>query len=372
MKLKEIIAWLEAFAPLSLAESYDFAGLVCGSPDVEVTGVLVCLNADLGTLEEAERLGTNFIIAHHPPLFRTLRTVAETTSEGCFISQAIRQGIAVYASHTNFDTASGGLTDMLTDRLQLQEIVGLQKHGQVDLYKLVVYTPAPTINQLREALFEAGAGKMGLYEDCGFVGIGHGTFKPMAGSNPSIGKQGVFEVVEEARLEVLVSEEALSNVLKALKKNHPYEEPAYDVIRLVQPTKTTYMGRLGMLPTLMNEGAFLTYLADRLGCSAVRTVGNAPVSISRIAIANGSYDRSLLSDIQKAACDALVTGDIKYHDALDLQTAGVYAVDAGHFYTEQLFVTGLAEMVRNAFSGIVVHEAVETDVYRYRSALQTE
>lgn len=96
-------------------------------------------------------------------------------------------------------------------------------------YKIVVYVPGDHANKLREAMGNAGAGKIGNYEFCTFTLKGTGRFKPVAGANPTIGEVGKLESVEEERIETVCAEEKLKDVLKAIKEVHPYEEPATDI-----------------------------------------------------------------------------------------------------------------------------------------------
>lgn len=96
-------------------------------------------------------------------------------------------------------------------------------------YKIVVYVPESHADTLREAMGNAGAGKIGNYTFCTFTSKGTGRFKPETGANPTIGEVGKLEAVEEERIETVCSEEKLKDVLKAIKEVHPYEEPATDV-----------------------------------------------------------------------------------------------------------------------------------------------
>lgn len=100
------------------------------------------------------------------------------------------------------------------------------------LFKLIVYVPIENASLLREALGQAGAGRIGNYDFASFSSRGTGRFRPLKGAKPTIGSVGKFEEVEEERIETIVEASALSEVLKALRATHPYEEPAIEILRL--------------------------------------------------------------------------------------------------------------------------------------------
>ena len=119
MKIKEIIDALEHFAPLPLQDSFDNAGLQTGLTGTEATGALLCLDVTEAVLDEAISQGINFIIAHHPLLFHPLKALTGRTEVERCVMKAIRNDIAIYASHTNLDNAKGGVN------YKIAEIIGL-------------------------------------------------------------------------------------------------------------------------------------------------------------------------------------------------------------------------------------------------------
>ncbi len=122
MKIKDIIAPLEEFAPLALAESYDNAGLLVGDPETEVRAAVVCVDATEEVLDEAIALGAGLIIAHHPVIFHPLRSIGPQSNVGNAVMQAIRSDIAIYAAHTNLDRARHGMSHALAKKLGLSNI----------------------------------------------------------------------------------------------------------------------------------------------------------------------------------------------------------------------------------------------------------
>ncbi len=130
MKIKEVAATLEQFAPLPLQESYDNAGLQIGFTEAEdVSGVLLCLDVTEAVIEEAVQRGCNMVVAHHPLLFRGVKCVDDSTLVTRCIRQAIRSGVAVYAAHTNLDNARGGVNWRIAEKLGLQHADFLQPHA---------------------------------------------------------------------------------------------------------------------------------------------------------------------------------------------------------------------------------------------------
>lgn len=122
MKLKNIISYIESIAPISLQEAYDNSGLIFGNPDTEVLKVLVCLDVDMDAIEYAISHNCQLILSHHPTVFKGLKSFSETSKESSILIKAIKNDVALYSSHTNFDSAEGGLSDLLCEELGLRNI----------------------------------------------------------------------------------------------------------------------------------------------------------------------------------------------------------------------------------------------------------
>jgi len=99
--------------------------------------------------------------------------------------------------------------------------------------KLVVFVPPEALEEVRDAVFEAGAGRIGQYERCSWYAAGTGTFRPLPGAAPAVGEVGREERVAELRLETVFPQELEADVIAALRRAHPYEEPAFDVYALL-------------------------------------------------------------------------------------------------------------------------------------------
>src|SRR5699024_1385996 len=244
---KNIIRELEKWAAKSLAYDWDPIGLQVGSLKDETKRVLVTLDVYEEVVDEAIEEGANLIIAHHPLLFNPLKTIDFTTSKGKIVQKLIKHDITVYAIHTNLDIAENGVNDMLADKLRLNDVKPFIPFSNEKLYKLIVFVPVDYVDDLRNAMSEAGAGHIGNYSHCTYQSPGKGTFKPLEGTNPFIGEKGTLEYVDEYKLETIVPESVLSKVLQAMEQSHPYEEVAYDLYELAQKGKQYGLGPIGTL-----------------------------------------------------------------------------------------------------------------------------
>ena len=159
--------------------------------------------------------GCGIILTHHPLIFEPLNSVSDDTETGRLISRASREGIAVIAAHTNLDSARGGLADILAGLLGLQQTAPLQT-AEAGWSKLVAFLPAVDLDRVREAIFTAGAGAIGDYQHCSYIMEGTGTFLPMEGAHPTIGKVGKDETTNELRLEAVFPAARTNEVTAAL------------------------------------------------------------------------------------------------------------------------------------------------------------
>jgi dinuclear metal center YbgI/SA1388 family protein len=364
--VKDIIGLLEEKAPLFLQESYDNSGLQWGDPERDVKKVLVCLDFTEQSLEAAAKENAGLIISHHPPLFKPLRNINTAAGIGAMIAECIKRDICVYAMHTNYDTAKDGLNYYLAKTLELEQVTALKTHYREALYKLVVFIPEDSLSAVRSAMYEAGAGWIEKYSHCGFFVKGNGTFKPLEGTNPYIGQTGKLETVDEYRLETIVPENLLDSVIQSMLKAHPYEEVAYDVYRLENGGHEYSLGTVGKLTKGMKPDEFISHVKEKLKVSNVRIIGSVDGKpINSVAVFCGSFDGDIKPLVQKNA-DALVTGDLKYHDAQQLKQSGIFTVDAGHYYTEKLFVMAISELLKSSFKDVIIIEHYEQDVFEYR------
>ncbi|MFZ5985911.1 MAG: Nif3-like dinuclear metal center hexameric protein [Bacillota bacterium] len=362
--INEIIRFLEELAPNNLAEDYDNVGLLLGNRDSAVNRVMVCLDVTSKVAAEAAEKGVDLIVSHHPVIFKGLKRINEDDPKGRIIYNLIKNNIGVYSVHTNLDVVKGGVNNHLSMTLGLTEIKNLKKYKSEMLYKIVVFVPQDSVDLVRDAMSRAGAGWIGNYSDCSFMTKGTGTFRPLEGTNPYIGKKGNLERVDEYRLETVAPQKSLKKVVEAMTSAHPYEEVAYDIYPLEVSAKEYGMGDIGVLkePVTLNE--FVKTVKEKLDVSSVRVIGSIDRKIKNVAVFCGSFDESL-SGLVKSNADVLVTGDIKYHTAVDIMEMGMCVIDAGHFNTEKIIVPRLSELISGKFPELeVISNKVEEDPFK--------
>ncbi len=367
-KISDIVGILNVLAPFGLAEEWDNAGLQVGDPAASAGKIMVSLDAGRSAIEAAIGAGCRLLVTHHPFIFRALKKISIADPQGRLIALALKNDLAIIAMHTNFDIADGGVNDLLAGRLGLTGCEPLQVAVSEDLIKLAVFVPKGHEEKVLEALL-AYSGFIGNYCDCSFRSEGIGTFRPLEGAEPFQGEVGRREYAEEARIEVLLRKVDMSAALKSMLKVHPYEEPAFDLYPLLNKGKTAGMGRIGALPEPLTLGEFAAGVKKRLGCDSVRFVGDAGRMVRKIAICGGS-GASLLRDAVKQGADALVSGDVKYHEAREAEEAGLALVDAGHFATELPMVRGLKvlldrELAKRGYSCEVAAYEGEMEPFSY-------
>ncbi|MER3413293.1 MAG: Nif3-like dinuclear metal center hexameric protein [Armatimonadota bacterium] len=335
----DLLAALEQIAPRSLALPGDPGGLQVGSRSGLLSGVLVALDCTGALVEQAASEGAQAVVVHHPPIYRPLGTLVGDEHPLPALRAAVQRGVAVIAAHTNWDAAEGGVNDSLAARLHLHAISPFGEDSLARLYKLVTFLPMESADAIFDALAEAGCGQIGLYRRCAFLSPGVGTFEPQAGAQPTIGEVGRRETVEEVRVEMVVPESAKERALRALREHHPYDEPAFDLYELANGEAVS-IGRAGLLPEALPARELRLFVDAALG-SRSRLFGPLDGNVSRVAVVGGSGGR-YWSNAMCAGCDALVTGEVRHHEAVAAAEAGFVLVEAGHFHTEQPGMESLA------------------------------
>ena len=331
MKVNDIIRELEQWAPPALQEEYDNSGLLCGDPEAEVTSALVSLDLTDDILEEADEKGCTLVISHHPFLFRPVRRVVAGTPVYRILSKALSKGISLYAMHTNVDNLYSGLNRVLTQKLDLTDVRILQPKKEM-LLKLVTFCPPSHADQVRIALFEAGAGHIGNYDQCSYNLQGKGSFRGSDETHPFAGQKNMLHFEEETRIEVIVPAYLERQVVSAMKKNHPYEEVAYDLYPLANAFEQAGAGMVGNLKGPLSSQSFLERVASLFRLPVLRHSPVIKDNVSRIALCSGS-GAFLAKDAILAGADVFLTADLKYHDFQDAGNTLVLA-DIGHFESE--------------------------------------
>lgn len=348
MKIRDITNAIAAFAPLQYQESYDNAGLLFGSPDWEVTGVLLTLDATEEVIDEAIARKCNLVVAHHPIVFGGLKKINGNNYVERVAIKVIKNDIAVYAAHTNLDNVRNGVCEMMARRLSLQHCSVLAPKKEL-LRKLYTFVPQADAEKVRSALFAAGAGHIGAYSECSYNAEGTGTFKGGMDTNPYAGKPGERHNEPETKVEVIFPLYLETNVIRALQENHPYEEVAYDVVRLENVYEQVGSGLIGELKEEMDEETFLRWVKQQFDTGCVRYTALRGKPVKKVALCGGAGS-FLLKKAIAAGADAYISADFKYHEFFDAENQIVIA-DVGHFESEQftveLFYHILTEKFRN-------------------------
>ena len=332
MKIKEVTTFLEQKFPLYLQEDFDNCGVQCGDVNQEITGAMVCFEMSEQIIDEAIEKGCNLVISHHPLILkRGICKIEPRDRVGGMICKALAHNMVLYSMHTNIDSGEGGGNDVFAEKLGLQEVKVLAPHK--GLYrKLVTFVPAADAEKLKNALFAVGCGVQGNYDSCAYTMNGTGQFRPLEGANPYLGQEGTLEKVSEERIEVIYPTGLQRTVIQTIYDNHPYEEPAFDLLPLENESRTIGLGRIGNLPEAMPVDQFLTYLKERLGFEHCRYSGDASKMIRRVAVCGGGGSGFIDLAIASRA-DAYVSGDFKYHDFFKSHS-GTLLVDIGHYEGE--------------------------------------
>ncbi|HOV32053.1 MAG TPA: Nif3-like dinuclear metal center hexameric protein [Candidatus Hydrogenedens sp.] len=344
IKIQDICNLIEMWAPLKLAYPNDTVGLVLGSKDWEADKVLVCLTITDNIVKESIKNSIKLIVSHHPLIYTPLNKITQDSSYGKRIAELISKGIACYTCHTNLDVAEKGLNHILAQKLEISNTTGLLPVEHTQLFKLVTFVPKNYVEKVREALCSCGAGIIGEYAYCSFSALGIGTFLPSENADPFLGKIGKVNEEKEERLEVLVSAEVLNNVIESMLEAHPYEEVAYDIYPLHNKNRKISLGLKGTLETPISLEEFTNRIKEKLNLTSVRVVGEMTKEIKNVAVIGGSGG----SEIKKVPdnIDVLVTGDVKYHQALEAIDKGLAVIDAGHFGTEYPIVQGIYDYLK--------------------------
>ncbi|GAB3081678.1 Putative GTP cyclohydrolase 1 type 2 [Corynebacterium aquatimens] len=362
----DVIATLEAAYPPELAESWDAVGLICGDPAAEAKRVAFALDCTQQVAEDAVALGADLLVVHHPLLLRGVTSVAANTPKGKVIHTLVTGGCALFAAHTNADSARPGVSDKLAELVGIvpgRPIKIVDKHAR-DLWG--VHIPPNDVERVMSSLFAVGAGQIGNYTECAFSWEGRGGFTPQQGADPTDGKVGEHYSAAETRVQFVAPSRLRSRLVTALREAHPYEEPAFDITAMesdVNPETATGLGRVGELPEAMTLREFTQQVADALPATAwgVRAAGDPDRMVKKVAVSSGSGD-SFLGDAAKLGVDVYVTSDLRHHPVDEhLRAGGPAVIDTAHWASEFPWTTQAEGIVSNS------HESVDTHIITRRT-----
>lgn len=363
MLIKDVTNELEKFAPRIYQENYDNCGLLIGDGQTTITGVLLSLDCTEDVVEEAIRLNCNLIIAHHPIIFKGLKKLNGSNYVERTVIKAIKNNIAIYAAHTNFDNVKNGVNATIAKKLGLTNLKVLAPK-QGFLKKLVTYVPANYADTVRQALFEGGAGNIGNYDQCSFNLNGTGTFRGNELSNPFAGEKGKIAFENETRIEVIFEAHQEHVLLKNLISAHPYEEVAFDVYPLDNSYPAIGSGMTGELETELTEVEFLSHVKTVFGCKMLKHTPLLNKKIKKVALCGGSGS-FLIKNAINSNSDAYISADIKYHEFFDAESK-ILIVDTGHFENEQFTPEIFYELINKKFTTFATYlSKVNTNPVNY-------
>jgi len=362
MLVRGFLSEVDRLAPFELAEPWDRVGLQVGALDARVERALVTLDANDAAVTEAAGQGCQVVLAHHPLLFASLENVTDATYQGRTVMHAVREGVAVAVAHTNLDKARGGLADIVCGALDLEGVKPLAP-APLALDKLVGFVPEGDLDAVRSAIFAAGAGVIGDYVHCSFSVAGEGTFLPQEGAQPVVGTVGQDQRAGELRLEAVFPRSLRAAVIDALVAAHSYEEPAFDVYPLENQATRVGLGRVGFLPEPMPLGALARHVAAIFSLESVRFTGDPERRVARVSVVPGSGGS--LIERAAGAADALITGDLKYHQADEACRVGLSLIEAPHEIAEGFALERWCERLADELTG----KGVEVRFFEQRRRL---
>ena len=340
MTIKDVAKALEEIAPLHYAEDFDNVGLLVGNYQTEVKGILVTLDTLEETLDEAIANNCNLIVSFHPIIFSGLKKLNGNNYVERVVLKAIKNDIAIYATHTALDNSKVGVSAKMCEVLGLQNTkILIPKKGIIK--KLTTYVPKSEAESLRVELFKAGAGNIGNYDESSFNFDGIGTYRGNEESNPTIGKKGSQHQEEETCVQVIFESKNEGAVINALLTNHSYEEVAYEVVMTENLHQNVGMGMIGKLPEAMNEDNFLQYAKMIFNTGCVRHSEKLGKPIQKVAVLGGSGSFAISNAIKQNA-DAYISADFKYHDFFRAE-GKILLADIGHYESEQFTKNLLVE-----------------------------
>ncbi len=351
MKLKDLCSYLDAAVPLSFQEDYDNAGLQVGSPETEISSAMVTIDVTEEVIEESINRKCDVIVSHHPLIFKGIKSLSGKTYVERILQKAIKNDIAIYSSHTNLDVVRHGVSWKMANKLGLEEITVLSP-SEHTLLKFVTYIPESHFEAVRDKIFEAGAGVVGNYDQCGFSVSGTGSFRANENAHPFAGEKGKLHNEKEVRFETILFSHLRNSVTKALLEAHPYEEVAYDFYTLENKNAEIGLGCVGMLHKRVSEEDFLKTVSSVFDARGVRYSKLTGKTIVKVALCGGS-GAFLLNQAVGSGADVFLTADIKYHDFFNTENK-ILMVDIGHYESEKFSTEILKGLIIKKFPKFAV------------------
>lgn len=368
MKVRDVAGQINKLIPLKLAQSWDNVGLLVGDESKNVKNILLTIDVTGGVVAEARKLKTDLIISYHPVIWDGLKTVT-AAGPSSVVYDLIRWGIAVFTVHTALDAAMGGINDGLA------EIVGIQNGQPIgdfveapdgESYKLVVFVPVEAANKVANVVFSAGAGAIGSYSHCGFSTKGQGSFLPLEGARPAVGKKGRLEKVEEVRFETIVPADRLDVCIAAMKKAHPYEVPAYDCFELYNDRAKFGLGRIGKLTKPVSVTRIIQSVKRATGAQVIGIVGPQRRIVKTAAVCAGSCGK-IINSVIAAGADLYLTGELKHHQALAAQESGLTCLCLSHTVSERFILKRFVRSLQRELRSLTIKiSKTDADPFKWK------
>ncbi|MEI6048569.1 MAG: Nif3-like dinuclear metal center hexameric protein [Bacteroidota bacterium] len=351
MKLKDLCSYLDSAVPLSFQEGYDNSGLQIGLPEKGICSAMITLDVTEEVIDEAVSEKCDIIISHHPLIFNGLKKITDKTYTERILYKAVKHDIAIYSSHTNLDIFSNSVSRKMAERLGLKNLRTLSPLKN-RLLKLVTYIPESHLEKVRKAIFEAGAGAIGNYDQCGFTTSGTGSFRGNENARPFVGENGEIHFEKEIRFETVLFSHLKEKVIRALLEVHPYEEVAYDIYALENENIEVGTGCVGEFSNALSEDDFLNLVSLTFKAKGVRFSKPSGKQVKIVALCGGS-GASLINKAITSGADAFVTADIKYHSFFDADNK-ILLIDTGHFESEKFSTEILYDLIIKKFPKFAV------------------
>jgi len=351
MKIKEICGYLDSKIPLFFQESYDNSGLQIGDNENEINSLMISFDVTEDVVDEAVKKGCGLIISHHPVIFDKIKKITGSSVTDRIIVKAIKNDISIYSAHTNLDVINGGVSHKMASLLGLKNVRVLSPLKD-KLLKLVSYVPVKHVDNVRQALFDAGAGEIGQYSNCSFTSKGEGSYLAGEFAEPYIGERGKIHYEQEIRIETVLPFWLKENIVTALLNSHPYEEVAYDIYKLENNYPGAGLGCTGEFAEPIDEKRFLELLSVTFNSKGIRSSDLTGKIIKRVSVCGGA-GISLLNDAVISGSQAFVTGDIKYHNYFEADKR-LLLVDIGHFESEKFSSEIIYDLIIKKFPKFAV------------------
>jgi len=368
MKIKDITAEIEEIAPLKLAQDWDNVGLLIGDRRCNVENILLTIDITADVVAEAKKTKTDLIISYHPVIWDGLKKIT-TDYQSSTVYNLIRSGIAVFSIHTALDSATGGVNDGLAEIIGIcdgKPIGDYVDNPAGNNYKLVVFVPNKSVAKVSNAVFSAGAGAIDNYSNCGFQTEGQGSFLPLKNAQPAVGKKGKLEKVHEIRFETIVPAAKLDDCIAAMRKAHPYEMPAFDVIELYRTQPEFGLGRIGKLAQPMRIKQIIERIKKTTGAKAIGIIGDEKRLVKTAAVCAGSCGR-IINSVIAAKTDLYLTGELKHHHALAAQEAGLTCICLSHTVSERFILRKFARQLQKQIKDITIKiSKKDTDPFKWK------